>query len=217
MVILVEKLIIFDLDGTILDTILDLNAALNYVFAEFNLSKISVETTRLNLGNGIKRLIIDSKGSNENIDVFYNMFMEYYNKNYNVYTKPYDGIIDLLYELKNKGYKLAVISNKNIVPLKKLVDYHFNNIFDMVLGDGMGFKRKPDPEIINYCIDKLNSNISNTIYIGDSDIDINTVNNSKVNGLFVSYGYRKREILEQNGAKIIFDNVLELKDYLNKL
>lgn len=212
-----NKLIIFDLDGTILDTILDLNMALNYVFTEYNLPKISVDDTRLNLGNGIKRLIIDSKGDDENIDILYKRFMEYYNENYNVYTKPYEGIIDLLYILKNKGYKLAVISNKNIVPLKKLVDYHFKNIFDIVLGDGMGFNRKPDPEIINYCINRMDSNIENTIYIGDSDIDIKTVDNSGVNGLFVSYGYRRKEILEKNGAKLIFDNVLDLKDYLNKL
>ena len=212
-----NKLIIFDLDGTILDTILDLNMALNYVFTEYNLPKISVDDTRLNLGNGIKRLIIDSKGDDENIDILYKRFMEYYNENYNVYTKPYEGIIDLLYILKNKGYKLAVISNKNIVPLKKLVDYHFKNIFDIVLGDGMGFNRKPDPEIINYCINRMDSNIENTIYIGDSDIDIKTVDNSGVTGLFVSYGYRRKEILEKNGAKLIFDNVLDLKDYLNKL
>lgn len=215
--ILVNKLIIFDLDGTILDTILDLNMALNHVFTEYNLPKISVDDTRLNLGNGIRRLIIDSKGNDENIDILYKRFMEYYNENYNVYTKPYEGIIDLLYILKNKGYKLAVISNKNIVPLKKLVDYHFKDIFDIVLGDGMGFNRKPDPEIINYCINRMDSNIENTIYIGDSDIDIKTVDNSGVNGLFVSYGYRRKEILEKNGAKLIFDDVLDLKDYLNKL
>ena len=78
--------------------------------------------------------------------------MDYYNKNVNVYTKPYNNIKELIIKLKNIGFKLAVVSNKNIIPLKLLVDYHFKGLFDLVLGDGMGYKRKPDPEIINVCI-----------------------------------------------------------------
>lgn len=211
------KCVIFDLDGTLLNTIYDLNEALNHVFAEYNLSKKSVEETTRNIGNGIRNLIIRSMGSENNIDEIFKKFMDYYNSHVDVYTKPYDGINDLLLYLKNKDIKLAVISNKNIVPLTTLINNHFPNMFDIVLGDGMGYKRKPDSEIINECLNKLNIKKEEVVYIGDSDIDILTTNNSNILGIFVSYGYRDKKILEENGAKIICDSVLELKEYLAKL
>ena len=209
-----NKLAIFDLDGTILDTIYDLNQALCYTLAEFNLSKISVEETKANLGRGIRNLIKTSAKLDECPDNMFNTFMSYYNNNVNNYTKPYDGINELLINLKNRGYKLAVISNKNIKPLSLLIDSHFKNIFNLVLGEGMGFPKKPNPDIVLYCINKLGSDINNTIYIGDSDIDIQTVKNVGCNGLYVSYGYRPKEKLIETGAEIIFDNVQKLQEYL---
>ena len=208
------KLAIFDLDGTILDTINDLNKALCYTLAEYNLPKISVDETKKNLGNGIRNLIMVSGKLDNCPDEMFNTFMTYYNNNVNNYTKPYDGIIDLLNELKNAGYKLAVISNKNIKPLNLLIDAHFKNIFDLVLGEGMGFPKKPNPEIVLYCINRLGIDIKDTVYIGDSDVDIKTVNNVRCDGLYVSYGYRSKEKLVEAGAKIIFENVQNLKDYL---
>ena len=211
------KSIIFDLDGTILDTIYDLNAALNHTFAEFNLPKVSVDKTRANLGNGIKRLISDSLNSDTNtsIDILFNSFMEYYYNNVDVYTKPFEGIPSLLLYLKEKGFKLAVISNKNIKPLSLLINNHYPNIFDAVYGDGMGYKRKPDHEVVLKCLEELKTKPDEAIYIGDSDIDVITVKNVSCHGVFVSYGYRKKELLEENGAKIICDSVKELKEYLS--
>lgn len=209
-----QKLVIFDLDGTLLDTIADLNAALNHTLAEFNFTKISCEKTRELVGNGIRNLIIRASGTEDNIDLMFKCFMDYYNKNVNVYTKPYNNIKELIIKLKNIGFKLAVVSNKNIIPLKALVDYHFKDLFDLVLGDGMGYKRKPDPEITNECIKKLDSDISYTYYVGDSDVDVRTVMNTGCHGLFVSYGFREKEKLIEAGAEIIFDNVNDLTDYL---
>lgn len=217
MVIIMIKTIIFDLDGTILDTIYDLNAALNYIFAEYNLPKVSVEKTRANLGNGIKRLISDSLESNDNIsiDLLFNSFMDYYYSHVDVYTKPFEGIPELLKDLKNRGFKLAVISNKNIKPLSLLINNNYPNIFDAIYGDGMGYKRKPDPEVMLKCLNDLDTKPEEAIYIGDSDIDVQTVKNVSCHGVFVSYGYRKKELLIKNGAKIICDSVAELKEYLS--
>lgn len=212
-----QKLVIFDLDGTLLDTIADLNAALNHTLAEFNFTKISCEKTRELVGNGIRNLIIRASGTDSNIDLMFKCFMDYYNKNVNVYTKPYNNIKDLIIKLKNIGFKLAVVSNKNIIPLKTLVDYHFNDLFDLVLGDGMGFKRKPDSEIINECMKRLDSDCKHTIYIGDSDVDVKTVNNTGCHGIFVSYGFRDKEKLIEAGAKTILDNVSDLSNYLLKV
>lgn len=217
-----RKIIIFDLDGTLLDTLKDLNEALNYTLAEFNFAKISLDKTRALVGNGIRKLIIDACNTDKYdacntdkyIDSMFKCFIDYYNKNINVYTKPYDNIKELLYKLKDKGYALCVISNKNYVPLNILVDYYFKDIFDIVIGDGEGYLKKPNPDSILYCINKLNSNLSNTYYIGDSDIDIKTVNNAKCNGVFVSYGFRDKEKLVEAGAKIILDSVDALTNYL---
>lgn len=212
-----QKLVIFDLDGTLLDTIADLNAALNHTLAEFNFTKISCEKTRELVGNGIRNLIIRASGTDSNIDSMFKCFMDYYNKNVNVYTKPYNNIKELIIKLKNIGFKLAVVSNKNIIPLKTLVNYHFKDLFDLVLGDGMGYKRKPDSEIINECIKKLDSDLEHTIYIGDSDVDVKTVNNTGCHGIFVSYGFRDKEKLIEAGAKTILDNVSDLSNYLLKV
>ena len=212
-----QKLVIFDLDGTLLDTIADLNAALNHTLAEFNFTKISCEKTRELVGNGIRNLIIRASGTDSNIDLMFKCFMDYYNKNVNVYTKPYNNIKELIIKLKNIGFKLAVVSNKNIIPLKTLVDYHFKDLFDLVLGDGMGYKRKPDSEIINECIKKLDSDLEHTTYIGDSDVDVKTVNNTGCHGIFVSYGFRDKEKLIEAGAKTILDNVSDLSNYLLKV
>ncbi|MBQ7641534.1 MAG: HAD family hydrolase [Acholeplasmatales bacterium] len=212
-----QKLVIFDLDGTLLDTIADLNAALNHTLAEFNFTKISCEKTRELVGNGIRNLIIRASGTDSNIDLMFKCFMDYYNKNVNVYTKPYNNIKELIIKLKNIGFKLAVVSNKNIIPLKTLVNYHFKDLFDLVLGDGMGYKRKPDSEIINECIKKLDSDLEHTIYIGDSDVDVKTVNNTGCHGIFVSYGFRDKEKLIEAGAKTILDNVSDLSNYLLKV
>lgn len=212
-----QKLVIFDLDGTLLDTIADLNAALNHTLAEFNFTKISCEKTRELVGNGIRNLIIRASGTDSNIDLMFKCFMDYYNRNVNVYTKPYNNIKELIIKLKNIGFKLAVVSNKNIIPLKTLVDYHFKDLFDLVLGDGMGYKRKPDSEIINECIKKLDSDLEHTTYIGDSDVDVKTVNNTGCHGIFVSYGFRDKEKLIEAGAKTILDNVNDLSNYLLKV
>jgi phosphoglycolate phosphatase len=212
---IMQKLVIFDLDGTLLDTIADLNAALNHTLAEFNFTKISCEKTRELVGNGIRNLIIRASGTEDNIDLMFKCCMDYYNKNVNVYTKPYNNIKELIIKLKNIGFKLAVVSNKNIIPLKALVDYHFKDLFDLVLGDGMGYKRKPDPEVVLKCLEDLDTKPAEAIYVGDSDIDVQTVKNVGCHGVFVSYGYRRKELLVENGAKIICDSVKELKEYLS--
>lgn len=208
------KLIVFDLDGTLLDTIYDLHEAMNYVLKKYNYRLITLDMAKQNIGTGIRNFIKKSINdeSNNNIDNMFNDFMDYYSKNYNNKTKLYDGIYDIVYNLKKDGYILGVISNKRYEILNNLVNDYFKDLFSFVIGDGSGFKKKPDNESILYIINRYNINKEELLYIGDSDTDIITINNSGCMGLIVSYGYRKYEELIKYNIKNISKNTTELKE-----
>ena len=208
------KLIVFDLDGTLLDTIYDLHEAMNYVLKKYNYRLITLDMAKQNIGTGIRNFIKKSINdeSNNNIDNMFNDFMDYYSKNYNNKTKLYDGIYDIVYNLKKDGYILGVISNKRYEILNNLVNDYFKDLFSFVIGDGSGFKKKPDNESILYIINRYNINKEELLYIGDSDTDIITINNSGCMGLIVSYGYRKYEELIKYNIKNISKNTIELKE-----
>ena len=212
------KGIIFDLDGTILYTLQDLNNALNYTLPLFNHKEISIDKTRRLIGHGIKNLILDSSCHDEdNIDKMYNTFMEYYNIHCDDNTKIYSGILDLLNYLKSKGYILGVITNKNIIMTEKLIHNRFNDIFDIIIGDGVGFRRKPDAESLEYIKTKYNLLKVDIIYIGDSEVDYNFAKNFGCHSIIVSYGYRDKELLLSSGVNLIVDDTTSLKNEINMI
>ena len=206
--------ILFDLDGTLLDTLEDLTDAMNYAKCIFGYKKNSIEDTRRYIGNGITNFIKRSINfENEHLEEIEKRFKEYYLKNCNNNTKPYDGIYEILDYLKSKGIRLGVVSNKAIYATEILINSHFPNYFDVIIGDGMGLPKKPKPDAINYACEKLNTSILNIIYIGDSDVDIETINNAGCKGIIVSYGFRDKEELL---AKV--DNVCQTtKELLKKI
>ena len=212
--------ILFDLDGTILDTLEDLRDAVNYAISEFGFEKISKEDVRKNIGNGILMLIKRCVNFNlNNIDLMHQRFKDYYFKNCNVHTKPYPGIYELLDYIKENNIKMGVVTNKVYFAAKELIDSHFNGYFDIVLGDQMnlGLDRKPNPNIIYYAMDKLNINDNNKVlYIGDSDVDIETVKNANILGAFVSYGYRDKELLKEKSDNV-FDDIKALLQHIKSL
>ena len=210
------KSIIFDLDGTILYTLIDLNNALNYTLRQFNHDEITLKETKKLIGHGIRNLILDSSNYDEdNIDKMYNTFMEYYNIHCDDNTKEYSGILDLLYYLKSKDYILGVITNKNIIMTEKLLNNHFSDIFDIIIADGVGFRRKPDTESLEYIKNKYNMQKEDMIYIGDSEVDYNFAKNFGCNCIIVSYGYRDKNLLEANGITNIVDDITSLKNEIN--
>jgi phosphoglycolate phosphatase len=212
--------ILFDLDGTILDTLEDLRDACNYAITKYGFNEVTKEDVRRNIGNGILMLIKRCVNFNlDNIDLMHQRFKEYYSKNCNVHTKPYKDIYILLDYIKSKKIKMGVVTNKAYYAAKELIDSHFDGYFDLVLGDQMniGLERKPNPNIIYYAMDKLNvSDKNKVLYIGDSDVDIDTVNNANILGAFVSYGYRDKELLLKK-TNHVYDNVSQLLDYVKSL
>jgi len=212
--------ILFDLDGTILDTLEDLRDACNYAITKYGFNEVTKEDVRKNIGNGILMLIKRCVNFNlDNIDLMHQRFKEYYSKNCNVHTKPYNDIYILLDYIKSKRIKMGVVTNKAYYAAKELIDSHFDGYFDLVLGDQMniGLERKPNPNIIYYAMDKLNvSDKNKVLYIGDSDVDIETVCNANILGAFVSYGYRDKELLLKK-TNSVYDNVSQLLDYVKSL
>ncbi len=193
------KTVIFDLDGTILDTLQDLKNAVNHGLNFYNLPEKDLEFVRKAIGNGttvlIKRCTPSSLNDDERLKVF-NVFKTYYLEHYADYTKPYPGIKELLEKLHDK-VRLAVVSNKDNDLTNKIIRKEFGNLFNIVQGSYLDHPKKPDPYLINKIIKENSINKEDCLYIGDTNIDKESATNAGLPYLLVNYGYRTKEELEK--------------------
>lgn len=205
--------IIFDLDGTLLNTIDDLGYACNYALEHTGYPLHSIADYPLMVGNGINNLIRralpESERSEENILRVRAHFVPYYNHHNCDYTRPYEGITELLKSLKVQGHQLAVASNKYQAATEKIVTHFFPGIFDVILGEREGVERKPNPQIVFDILSTLNIQHS-TLYLGDSLVDRDTAQNANVPFVACSWGFVSREALIKAGAGRIIDKPEEL-------
>ena len=213
------KTVIFDLDGTILDTLQDLTNAVNHGLKTYNLAEMGIDFVRKAIGNGtqvlIRRCIFDNLTENE-IQAVFNSFKSYYLEHYDDYTKPYPGIKELLTELKGKC-KIAVVSNKDDDLVNKLINKEFPGLFDIIQGSYFDKPKKPDPYLINKIVKENNLNKEECLYIGDTNVDKESADNAGIKYHLVSYGYRNRDELKKICPNDIpFDTVEELRNYLLK-
>ncbi|MGN0518221.1 MAG: HAD family hydrolase [Acutalibacteraceae bacterium] len=200
------KVLIFDLDGTILNTLDDLTDSFNHVLTCANMPARTTDEVMGFVGNGIHKLIergVPNGTSPQDIEKVYTEFKKYYAVHCADKTKPYDGIPELLEELKNNGIKLAVVSNKADFAVQSLCQQYFGGLFDCVIGERSGVRRKPAPDTVNEVISTLKAERSDVVYIGDSDVDIQTAKNAGLDCISVSWGFRNTEFLKKNGAKTI--------------
>lgn len=209
-----KKLIIFDLDGTLCDTLLDLTSAVNYSLSKHNLPLKNVDFVRNAIGNGVEVLIsrcIEDGFDNDNYNEILTDFKVYYLNNYKNKTIPYSGVKETLIKLKNKGYLLAVCTNKLHEAALDIINDFFKDIFDMVLGSIPSLKKKPSPVMIEYILNKLNIKKDETIYIGDTNVDYEVAINSGVDFILVSYGYRKKDqLIALDKRSLIIDDIRDL-------
>ena len=196
-----KKLLVFDLDGTLMNTLKDLNVATNFALKKYNYEPRTLEQTRKDIGNGVAMLIarsIPNGMDNPNYPECLTNFKTYYKAHYFENTFPYEKVKETLTILKSKGYLLAVVSNKFDEGAKKLVNYYLPNIFDRIQGSlpelGLGYK--PSPDLVNKVLSEFNINNKDALYIGDTEVDYQTAVNSNLDVVMVSYGYRDRSFLE---------------------
>ncbi len=211
------KLVIFDLDGTVLDTLGDLCNSVNFALKSYNLPERSLDEVRTIVGNGIRRLIDLSVPENTALsitDSVFDAFKSHYKEHSSDNTKPYIGIAELLRELKEKGILTAVVSNKADFAVKSLADKYFDGLFSYISGEKEGIPRKPAPDMVQNAINYFGIESYDAVYVGDSEVDIMTATNCGIDSIIVTWGFRDKEILINSGAKILADDIITLKNML---
>lgn len=209
--------VIFDLDGTLLNTLYDLTDSVNWALEKYGLPTRSIEEVRTFVGNGLRNLMQRAVPNGEENPVFedlFEFFREYYKSHCNIKTVPYEGIMELMKELKGRGIQMAIVSNKIDAGVKELNAIHFAEYVDVALGEREGIGRKPAPDSVNEAIRLLGVDKENTVYVGDSDVDIQTAKNAEIRCVSVSWGFRDEAFLMEHGAGIMIDRPLELLEYL---
>lgn len=214
---MVIKACIFDLDGTLLNTLDDLANSLNTALAKNNCPTWPIEEIQKKVGNGIRQLVrrsIPEDLSDELYEQIYIDFVNIYSVHKADKTEPYPGIVDLLETLRLTGYQLAVLSNKSEKEVQILCERFFPNIFRAIVGERRNLERKPSPDGIFEILEHLHVTKEEVLYIGDSEVDVETARRADVSCVACSWGFRSAEILKAIGAKDIIDTPQEL---LNKL
>ena len=211
------KLAIFDLDGTLLDTLDDLYDSLAHTLAAAKLPPRTRDEVRRFVGNGIHKLIeraVPAGSSDELIDNIEREFRAYYKLHCADKTKPYDGIIELLKRLRTAGVLCAVVSNKVDFAVQELAVRYFSGLLDCAVGERAGVRTKPSPDSVNEVLRTLGVNRADTVYIGDSDVDIDTAKNAGMDSISVLWGFRDREFLTEHGAMRFVTTPQEIGDII---
>ena len=214
------KCVIFDLDGTLLYTLEDLWISVNFALDKLGYNKRALDEVRNFVGNGVQKLIeraIPNGLENKDYAECLKLFKNHYAQNMYNKTAPYPGIKEMLEELKLKGIKTAVVSNKFDLAVKELCSKYFGNLIEIAIGESENVRKKPAPDSVLRAIKELNSKKEFCIYSGDSDVDVQTARNTGIDCIGVTWGFRDRALLEQEGAKYIINKPFELIETINKI
>lgn len=214
-----KKLVVFDLDGTLVDSIADLGIAVNYALKENNLPLNPMSDYYTFVGNGMEDLVRRSMREKGADDELYlkvrKVFDAYYNAHSNDNTKAYCGVAELLAELKTKGVKTAVLTNKAHEYVEDILKKCFPDFtFDLFYGQRQGIERKPHPQAFELLLSELSVEKSDCLYIGDSEVDVKTALNAGVDLVAVNWGYRSEEVLRNSGAEVIVSTAKEILNYV---
>ncbi len=212
--------IVFDLDGTLLNTLEDLKDSVNYALERQGFPLRNLSEIRSFVGNGIRLLMERAVPENidaETFEICFKDFCDYYKIHMEDKTAPYDGINDMLTNIKKAGFKTAIVTNKADFAAQDLCKRMFGDNIDFVVGSSDDRPNKPAPDGVFYALEKLNSKIENTVFVGDADTDILTAKNANLPSIGVLWGFRDREVIEEAGAEYIVESVNDLEKLLISL
>ena len=206
---------IFDLDGTLLDTLGDLAAATNYALRQHGMPEHSIDDVRRFVGNGVRKLMeraIPDGAHNPDFEATFATFRQYYMQHSLDTTQPYEGIPETLAALKARGCRLAVVSNKMMAATQELCQHFFPDTIEVAIGENeaAGIRKKPAPDTVFAALDALGVGKGNAVYVGDSDVDIQTAANAGLPCISVLWGFRDKAFLTENGAKTFISTPSEL-------
>ena len=208
---------IFDLDCTLLNTLADLRESTNYALKKFEFPERSMEEIRNFVGNGLRMLIrraVPNFADEETVDQVLAEMKAHYREHYHDGTVPYDGILPFLRKMKNCGFRMAIVSNKADPMVQLLRTLYFDDLISVAVGELEGVARKPAPDLVEIAMHRLGCTAENAVYIGDSEVDIETAKNAGLPCLSVGWGFRDEEILHNAGAKTIYHSPAELQEAL---
>ena len=209
------KGVLFDLDGTLLDTLEDLYQSVNAALTACGFPERTRMEVRSFVGNGVRNLMVRSVPDGEENSKFeecFQKFREHYAAHLNDHTAPYVGIMELLAELKEKGIPTAVVSNKSDAAVKELCRETFGDLVPLAIGESERVKKKPAPDTVIEAAAEIGVPLKDCVYVGDSEVDLATAENAGIPCISVSWGFRDKELLESLGAKTLLDTVAELRD-----
>lgn len=205
--------IIWDLDGTLLNTLEDLTDSVNYMLSIHNFPLRTIEEIRSFVGNGLAKLTeraLPDTVTPEEYETCLSEFKAYYKIHMQDKTGPYEGILDVLKTFQDKGYRMAVVSNKADAAVKELIPIYFGDLLPIAIGDMDGREKKPAPDSVYEAMNQLGVTKEECIYIGDSDVDVNTAKNSGIPGIGVLWGFRTKKQLEAVGATMFAEKPEDL-------
>lgn len=211
--------VVFDLDGTLLNTLDDLKNSVNYALESNGYPARTKEEIRRFVGNGILLLIqraLPSGEKNPDFDKVFASFKEHYGIHCNDLTKPYDGIMELLELFKEKGIKMAIVSNKADFAVKELSEIYFKGIIPVAIGEkeSEGIRKKPAPDTVMEALRELDSSTEKAVYVGDSEVDLATAQNCGMDYILCEWGFREKKQLEEIGGKVFVKKPSEIADLL---
>lgn len=209
--------VIFDLDGTLLNTLEDLADSVNYALAQAGMPLRSTEEVRRFVGNGVRRLMelsIPQGENNPRFEEIFSVFREHYFVHCNDRTGPYPHIMEMLEQLKERGYKLAIVSNKYYDAVQELRKLYFADYISVAIGEKEGIRKKPAPDTVQEALHALESDKSRAVYVGDSEVDIATAANAGMDCIVVTWGFRTREEQKRAGGKVFADDPMDILDLL---
>lgn len=207
------KAIVFDLDGTLLDTLTDLAASTNYALRSCGMPEHSIDDVRCFVGNGVRMLMtraVPDGESNPRFDEAFSVFRQHYMQHCLDTTCPYPGIMDALARLKEKGMMLAIVSNKMQAATEELRQHFFSQYIDVAIGESAVIRKKPAPDTVNEALRLLGISHDEAIYVGDSDVDIDTARAAMMPCASVLWGFRDRQFLLNHGATRLLSSPEEL-------